>query len=268
MSAGELDLACSANTLRHADLTTRVRAAATAGFTAIGLRLGDQDLPDRALRELLAAHGMRVLELEHTWDWAAPEPAPEETALFRLAELVGCRQLNVPMFFDHRTENLVEPFGALCDRAAEHGLLVGFEFIPYSHVRTLAEAWEVVGAAARPNGGVIIDLWHWFRSGATAAEVVTVPAAAVTSVQLSDVGPVGSADLRAEARHRRLLPGRGAGDSAAVLAALRGHGVTAPVSVEVFSDALDAMPSADAASVAFDTAAEVLAGFAPLGRVA
>ncbi|MFF4600935.1 sugar phosphate isomerase/epimerase family protein [Amycolatopsis sp. NPDC001319] len=258
-----LDLACSANTLRHADLATRVEVAAAAGFTAIGLRLGDCD--DR-LPDLLVAHGLRLLELEHTWDWTAPSPAPEEAALFRIADAVGCRQLNVPMFTAHRVADLAEPFGRLCDRAAEHGLRVGFEFIPYSHVRTLGEAWEIVDAAARPNGGLILDLWHWFRSGAGAADVFSVPAEAVTSVQLSDVRPVASADLTTEGRHHRLLPGQGAGDTGGVLAGLRDRGVTAPVSVEVFSDELDALPSAAAADAAFGAAAKVLADVPPLGR--
>ncbi len=262
-----LPLTCSAHTLRFADLTTRVSAAAAAGFTGIGLRVADYldaGMADGAIRDLLDQHGVRVLELEHNWDWATGED-PVEEAMFRLADRIGVRQLNVPMFAAHPLSDLVEPFGALCDRAADHGVLVGFESLPYSHVRTLGQAWQVVVAADRPSGGIIVDLWHWFRSGATLEDLADLPASAITSVQLCDVLPEAGPDLADEARHRRLLPGQGAGDTLGVLRALRDRGITAPVSVEVFSDELDALPAPVAARLAFDAGVAVLdrAGLSP-----
>jgi sugar phosphate isomerase/epimerase len=65
-------------------------------------------------------------------------------------------------------------------------------------------------------------------------------------------------DLAAEARHHRELPGRGAGDTLGVLTALRDAGVRAPVSVEVFSDRLDALAATEAARSAYAAAAAVL----------
>ncbi|MGI5130029.1 sugar phosphate isomerase/epimerase family protein [Pseudonocardia sp. CA-107938] len=253
-------LSCSANTLRFADLPTRITAAAAAGFSGIGLRLADYlatDLTDAQIRDLLDRHGVRVLELEHTWDWALGED-PAEEAMFRLADRIGVRHLNVPMFDAHPLTDLVGPFRALCDRAARHDVLVGFEFLPYSHVRTIGAVWEVVAAADRPNGGITFDLWHWFRSGGRPADLAKVPAAAFVTVQLCDVRPQPAPDLMDEGRHHRLLPGHGAGDTSGVLRALREHGVSAPVSVEVFSDDLDAHPVADAARLAFDAGVAVL----------
>ncbi|MFE1971773.1 sugar phosphate isomerase/epimerase family protein [Streptomyces hygroscopicus] len=253
-------LNCSANTLRHADLPTRVAAAAGAGFAGIGLRVSDYsdaNMSDGQIRDLLDRHGVRVLEMEHNWDWAKGEDAAEE-AMFSFADRIGIRHLNVPMFAEHPLPDLVEPFGALCDRAAEHGVLVGFEFLPYSHVRTLGEAWQVVAAAGRPNGGITLDLWHWFRSGARPEDLAGIPPSAITTLQLCDVLPQPGPDPTDEARHRRLLPGQGAGDTLGVLRALRDHGVSAPVSVEVFSDDLDTRPAAEAARLAFDAGALTL----------
>ncbi|MGI5347286.1 sugar phosphate isomerase/epimerase family protein [Streptomyces sp. CA-250714] len=255
-------LTCSANTLRFADLPTRASAAAAAGFTGLGLRVSDYlnaDMADAAIRDLLDEHGLRLFELEHTWDWAAGKD-PVEATMFRLADRIGVRQLNAPMFAAHPLPDLVRPFAALCDRAAEHGLLVGFEFLPYSHVRTFGQAWEVVAAADRPNAGVILDFWHWFRSGAEPGELADVPPSAITSLQLCDVLPESEPDLADEARHRRLLPGQGASDTLGLLRALRELGITVPASVEVFSDDLDARPAGVAARSAFD------AGVAALDR--
>ncbi|WP_186382363.1 sugar phosphate isomerase/epimerase family protein [Amycolatopsis rhizosphaerae] len=253
-------LNCSANTLRLADLPTRVAAAAGAGFAGIGLRVTDYldaNMADGEIRDLLDQHGLRVLEMEHNWDWALGED-PVEKAMFTFADEIGIRHLNVPMFAEHPPADLVEPFGALCDRAAAHGVLVGFEFLPYSHVRTIGEAWEVVAAADRPNGGITVDLWHWFRSGAQPQDLAGIPASVITTVQLCDVAPEPGPDMTEEARHRRKLPGQGAGDTLTALKALRDNGMVAPVSVEVFSDELDARPPAEAARLAFDTGVKTL----------
>src|SRR5256885_2255945 len=72
-----------------------------------------------------------------------------------------------------------------------------------------------------------------------------LPAPAITTVQLCDVPPEPESDLAEEGRRRRQLPGRGAGDTLAVLKALRDNGMIAPVSVEMFSDELDARPPAE-----------------------
>lgn len=261
-------LTCSANTLRFADLATRVSAAAGAGFTGIGLRVTDilesgKELP--AIRDLLDKHGMRTLELEHTWDWADAGSDPVEEIMFAFAATVGVRQLNIPMFYSHPLPKLAQAFAALCDRAADQGVLVGFEFLPYSHVTNLRDGWRIVADADRPNGGLIIDFWHWFRSGAAPGDLEAIPADKVTSIQLCDVASSPHANLAGEARHHRLLPGSGAGDTSTLLAALAAAGVHAPASVEVFSDELDAMAPETAAALAFRAGAETLsrAGMSP-----
>ncbi len=256
-------MACSASTLRFADMRTRASAASAAGFTGLGLRVldyVDSGMPDAEIGDLLDEYGLRILELEHTWDWATGEVNDVETEVFRIADRIGIRQLNVPMFFEHSTQELVDAFGDLCDRAGNHGVVVGFEFLPYSHVRTINTAWEIVAQADRANSGLVLDLWHWFRSGATPADLAGIPATKITSLQLCDVLPQALPDMADEARHHRQLPGRGAGLTSALLKTLREQSVAAPVSVEVFSDELDALPTQTAADLAFQAAAQTLAG--------
>jgi sugar phosphate isomerase/epimerase len=170
--------------------------------------------------------------------------------MFRLADAVGYRQLNLTMFEEHRRETLVGAFRRFCDRAADHGLLVGLEFLPYTRIRTLRQAWRIVSEADRENAGVIIDAWHWNRAGTAPEDLDGIPPAKITSVQLCDVLPQPLADMTTEARHHRQLPGAGAGAVAELVSTLRGHGVASPVSVEVFSDDLDALSPDEAARLA------------------
>jgi sugar phosphate isomerase/epimerase len=269
--AGPFALTCSANTLRHADMSERLRAVSAAGFTGLGLRLADHrasGLSTRELRAGLDAHGLRLLEMEHLWDWADPTHDQAEDEIWALADTVGFRQLNVSMFAEHETAALVARFGALCDRAAEHGVLVALEFMPFTTIRTLPEAWHIVCAADRANAGVLIDLWHWRRTSATLDDLAAVPTDRITSLQLCEARTEALPDMREEARHHRELPGRGQGadgGTAALLAGMAAQGLTCPVAVEMFSDELDALPAARTAAITAAACAEVLAaaGWAP-----
>ena len=64
-------------------------------------------------------------------------------------------------------DELVERFGALCDRAADIGALVHLEFIPMTPIADVATAWRIVREADRPNGGILFDTWHFFRGRLT-----------------------------------------------------------------------------------------------------
>ncbi|ANW63636.1 hypothetical protein BCA37_08510 [Mycobacterium sp. djl-10] len=260
---GAASLTCSANTLRHADLRTRVAAAAAAGFTGVGLRVPDfaeAGMELGAIRDVLDGHQMLTLEVEYTWDWALPEVDPIEDVVFAFARTVGFRHLVVPMFYPHDRVDIVRGFGQLCDRAQAFGIEVGFEFLPYSHVRTLGQAWSIVEAAQRINGGVVLDLWHWFRSGSTFAQLAQVPVEKITSLQLCDVAAAPHADQTEEARHYRMLPGQGAGPTAAILTELARRGYGGPASVEVFSDRLDTYTPTAAAELAYVAGVDVLQG--------
>ena len=100
-------------------------------------------------------------------------------------------------------------FAGLCDRAAEHGLLVHLEFLPWSRIPDLATAWEVVRAADRPNGGLMLDAWHYFRSKPDGALLRSIPGASILGVQLCDAPAVPEPEPLQATLHERLLPGDG-----------------------------------------------------------
>ena len=56
-----------------------------------------------------------------------------------------------------------EGFAALCEHAAEHGVRVAIEFLPWSAVPDLATTWQIVRGSGTTNGGIVIDMLHWQR---------------------------------------------------------------------------------------------------------
>jgi sugar phosphate isomerase/epimerase len=282
MVLGPGDLVLCAGTLpRNVSFRERVAAAAAGGFQGISLwgrdygRARREGLTDSDLRALLHDHGLAVGEIDPAWWWLPgasdivipPEADAEEVFgygekdLFDIAEALGARSLNAVDIFggDWSIAAAAEAFAGLCDRAIERGLLVHIEWLPWSRIPDIATAWEIVLQADRPNGGIAVDAWHYVRSGADETTLRAVPGERILAVQLDD-GPLApEANLVEATLHERLLPGDGEFDLAALVAALRACGAVAPMGVEVFSDELHALGSAEAARRAGDATRRVLA---------
>lgn len=242
------ELTLSAQTLRAVPFGTRVGAAAEAGFRGLGLSVEqyrdalEAGWTDRRMVDLLAARGLRVTEIEllTSWGGGAGRQARDDDALAeRLVGLFRPERVHATVFTARPLDELAAGFSRVCRRAAASGARAVLEFLPYAGIPTIGAAWEVVQAAGDANGGILVDCWHWARSGATGADLAPVPAERIIAVQLADALRTPLRDPRYEARHHRLLPGEGGGHVAGMLDTLRTHGVRASLAAEVVSDMLD-----------------------------
>ena len=232
-----------------------VRAAASAGFDAITIwplmyqrALSREGLDAATMRRLVADSGLRIADLDPCGVWLPEPPAgtDDSPAMFRsrwerhqffdAADALGVSCLTAVELAGRPVDRdvAVEGFAALCDDAAEHGLAVALEFMPFSGIPDLAAALAIVGGAGRPNGGIVLDLCHFARSGRDASALAGIPPELVLSIQLGD-GPIEApADLRDEAMFHRALPGQGAFALADRLAVLRDAGVRTRVGPELY----------------------------------
>jgi sugar phosphate isomerase/epimerase len=213
--------------------------AARAGWPAVGIWFDPATWTDRTATDVaraLSANDVVALDMEPVI--FGPDGDPGE-ALIDAAIAIGARNVlmasRMPV-----TSELIDRFGALCDRAAEGRVTVVMEFLPIFAVSNLEDALSVVRGAARPNSGVLVDTLHLVRSGGTVADMLVVEAGMFPYLQLADApgepptdGPRG---LLHEALHGRLLPGEGALPLAEVLGAVP----DVAVSVELRSERLRA----------------------------
>ncbi|HEV7932960.1 MAG TPA: sugar phosphate isomerase/epimerase [Actinomadura sp.] len=246
----------------------RARAAAAAGYAGIGLRAENYwaaGLDVAAMLAVAEQHGVRILEVEYLTAWGTPADRDDaqqekERTVFQIARAFGVRHLNAGLLEKLPLDVMTDAFAALCERAGPD-LTVALEFMPYSGVPDLATAWAIVRDV--PNGGLIVDAWHWARAGQKPDDLDEVPAERIVSVQLCDVLAEPMDPLRAESLGHRLPPGQGYGDTAGLVRALADHGVApAVMAVEVISDELVSRGVETAARVTADAAREVLAGAA------
>ncbi len=261
-----------AGTIPRASFRARIAAASAGGFDGVSLRLHDytraraEGLSDADVRSLLAGEGMAVAELEALTAWrpGTTPSRPEYVAprVLEIADALRARSISVvegpgaPLPVDVAAE----AFAALCDGAAAFGLLVGIEFWPGSGL-DLRTAAAVVGAADRPNGGLLVDTWHLARTRDGAALLRDVPGARIVAVQISDSPRVGEpeSDYLAATLTRRLMPGEGALDLVGFLRLLDARASSAPIGVEVCSERLAAEPPESVARRAGDAIRVLLA---------
>jgi sugar phosphate isomerase/epimerase len=248
---------CSGTLPEHATFAERIDAAVAGGFDGLSLWGRDYDrarasgLGDADMLAMLGDHGIELAELDGAWSWAPGAPAdlgagPEAGFMgyhaddfFRIADAIGGRSLNAAELFGTAspTDEFVAAFANLCDRAADHGLLVHLEFLPWSRVPDVATAWEIVQLADRRNGGILVDSWHFYFGTPDFDALRAVPGSSITGVQLNDA-PAHVDDVMNDAMRLRRLPGDGDFDLDALVFALRGMGTVAPMGIEVMSEDL------------------------------
>ncbi len=221
-----------------------VSCAAEAGYAMVGLRLipattDEPSYPDlngdtprvREVARRLAETGVRALDIE-----IFRLKPDTDIHMYRSALETGARlgAANVLVAGnDSDRARLVDRFAALCDLGAPLGLAMNLEPMPWTDVRTFADALQVVEACGRPNAAVLVDAIHFDRAGDAPAALATAPPGRLRYLQLCDAPaerPRDMAVVLAQARTARLMPGDGGLDLAALL---RAAPPGLPISLEV-----------------------------------
>ncbi len=251
----------------------RVRAAADAGFAAMGLYVGEyqrlraEGARDADLRSVLDHYGMPVVEIEALRGWSAigAERAAylrTEQSVFGMSDALGPgHHVQVIGPYAGTLDDAAEAFAGVCDRAAGHGLAAAIEFLPeMSNIPDAATAMQIVTRAGRPNGGICLDCWHHFRGANDDDMLRAIPAEAIFTVQFDD-GPRQPVDpdYYTDCTRYRDVPGEGEFDLAGFLGLLDEMGVRLPLSVEVISTDLLQRPAGEVARRLADATRAVVA---------
>ena len=248
-------------------LEQRIEAAARAGYAGTGFWLGDllaweQSGRDyAALKRLLADAGQRIVELEFLADWFAGGERRDRSdaaraELFRAADALRARHIKVmPPFLpdDPAGDDLAAEFTALCAQAAEHGVMIGMEMLPFSMLPNLGTALEMVAAADAPNGGLLVDIWHVMRSGGTMEEVAQLPGRFIIAAELCDAMTAMQGAITEDTMRHRKLCGEGEFDVPGFIRAMGRAGYDGPYGVEILSDDFRQLPLAEAVRRSFDS---------------
>ncbi|MEW6639555.1 MAG: TIM barrel protein [Pseudomonadota bacterium] len=198
-----------------------IDAGAAAGFDAVGIRL-EPALPDEArfavtpgspmMREIAArldATGLRLLDVE-VFRLISGLPFARYRGVLEACAALHARELLVTCDVADEAE-AADLLTDAADVAAQYGLFVNLEFMPFQAVRTLDIASRLVAKASRPNAAVLIDALHVHRAGVSVADLAQFDKRRMRYIQLCDgtVPPPDFDTMLFQARYERLMPGEG-----------------------------------------------------------
>jgi sugar phosphate isomerase/epimerase len=138
------------------------------------------------------------------------------------------------------------------------GIRVGIEYVApktlwasqrYPFLHTMAEMRELIAEIGQPNVGLVIDSWHWYHAGDSAADIAALRASEIVSIDLNDA-PKGVPKDQMPDGKRELPASTGVIDVQSFRTALEKTGFDGPVRVEPFNDAVRQMAPDEAAEAA------------------
>jgi len=250
----------------------RVEVAARAGYRGLGLLHADlmavaNRLGLSEMRRILDANGMQHVELEFLTDWFAQGRARAESDavrrdLLEAAEALSARCIKIaPGIGEPSLDNvalqmprMIESFAALSREAATYGTSIALEIMPFSNIRTVPAALELVSADPQPNGGLYLDIWHMARGGIDYAEVAKIPQQCIKAVELDDADRDVVGTLWDDTRFHRRLCGEGSLDIPAFLKAIDETGYRGPYAIEIISREHRRLSLEEEAKRSFETA--------------
>ncbi|MCV0429567.1 MAG: sugar phosphate isomerase/epimerase [Roseibium sp.] len=220
-------------TLINATVPELVYVAARAGYDAVSPRFIPMHVPGeftqspvskaqvQATKTALSTTGLKVLDVELARITEDCDPKSFERSLELGGEL-GAKRMIMSAWTQTRDDRnfLIDVYGETCDLAEPFGLTVDLEFPSFSRLRTLDEALDIVRAADRTNGGILVDTLYLHLSRVDISELLHVPSDLLHFLHISDCLP-GIADTREGmiqlARDARLYPGEGWIDFAGII---------------------------------------------------
>ena len=267
--------------LEGADLPTLVRCAGGAGFTDVSctptmyVAARAAGWTDAALGALLDECGVRLPMIDPLMR-GVPGACPpadvsprwrstfehDEDDCHRAADALGATIINVTHFLGAPTaaEVLADAIGEITDRAARRGRRVAIEAMPEGGIVDVRAAARLVDLIGRPECGLTIDTWHWWRSGGDLDELRSLPPGIVFALQVSDAFAA-SRGAGVDPPSRDRLP-IGAGDLPLheILTWAEHAAPEAHVGLEVFDRATAGRPCGELASDAADRVTAFEAG--------
>jgi 2-keto-myo-inositol isomerase len=235
-------------TIRNAPLELQIELARSAGFRQIGLWLKDVDaamVQGKSLGQLktqLDTAGLRVAEFCFLGGWhdadelRLHEVLKQTHHICEVSRALGCDiVVTVPALAPGYLNGAPGRFRQVCQVAAEYGVRIALEFPGIAaEVKDLRSARDLVSAAACPNGGLVVDTFHFFLGGSKVGDFERMAPGEVFLVHVSDALNLPLETLRIP-HDNRTFPGEGIIDYGPIFKQLNRLGYDGAISLEIWN---------------------------------
>ena len=219
--------------------------AARTGYDFVGLRLIPMGIPGEVafrpddkeqISSIGAAFketGVGLLDLELARIVEDVDPRSYLPAMEVAAEWGARHVISSAWTASRENRNyVIDRYAEICDLAKPLGLTVNLEFPSFSRLTNLQEAADIVRAADRSNGGILIDTLYFHFSGIRVDELEELPGKWIHFLHICDAPeniPEHKEGMVRIARDERLYFGEGCIDFSSILKRLP----AVPLSIEL-----------------------------------
>ncbi len=188
-------------------------------------------------------------------------------AMAKALESAGVTRMGTWIMPTHKELTYLENFQQHTDRLkiianilGHHGIHLGLEYVGpktlmardrFSFIRTMKEAKALIKAIGEDNVGFVLDSFHWYCAGESKADILTLDAGDLVTVDLNDARQGFTADEQIDGK-RELPAATGVIDMKAFLEALVQIGYEGPVRAEPFNQPVRDMEDEAAVKATFD----------------
>lgn len=243
----------------------KIQAAVETGFTEVSLwvpaveeavsELGSLE----SLREFLDHQGMQVSVLEMLSSWPGETDVAKEEAetLAAMASALGTEIVLAGCLSDTIEDrpNAVSNLRQQCRILEAIDCKVAFEFLPWAAIPDIRSAETLLDQVGAENLGLVLDTWHFARSGMDYEYLEERLKAPILCVQASCAldQPDGDMSLIEETMHHRLPAGEGCLDWRRLNHLLQQKCPDTPIGAEIFSSELREMSLQQALAVLYQS---------------
>ncbi|WP_094607061.1 Inosose isomerase [Sporomusa silvacetica DSM 10669] len=130
-------------------------------------------------------------------------------------------------------EESIKVLNDLADFAEKYGVKLAYEFVGYPNcsINTFGQTYDIIKTLNRDSVGLVLDCFHFHAMGSKIEDLQQADAEKIFIFHIDDAEDLPVGALRDD---KRVWPGEGAIDLAAILAALKEIGYSEMVSVELF----------------------------------
>jgi sugar phosphate isomerase/epimerase len=250
------------------DLRHRIETVARTGWQGFGLVHADlvaakETIGLGTLARILTDNGIKHVELEFLDDWWTSGPSRHASNAVRAdllaaAPVLGVEHIKIGAGLAGASvppDLLARSFDDLATEAATAGVRIAVEPAPFSCLPTIQAGVRLITEVANPNGGLMIDIWHVYRSGCDYAALSRmVPPEYVFGIEINDGAAAVVGTLFEDTVDRRMLCGEGDFDVPGFIRAAHRFGFTGPWGVEIISEIHRALAPEEALTKARDAA--------------
>jgi len=207
-------------TIRKAKLEEQIKATSSAGYAGIGLRYDDihdflnegHNLEDVA--SLIRKYNLSVVEMSFGPGWQYTNKEIKKQTLnkaeqtFRYCKALDCSCVVACASAESGDiERATKDYQELCKMGEEHGVKLALEFLGFAkQIKNLKTAWEIVQKADASNGGILLDVFHFYRGGSSISDLKSIPIEKILLIHLSDAPKISLNKLKDA---DRVFPGEG-----------------------------------------------------------